>query len=699
MALRCVADVGSSQQIASDSGLRAFVTPDGAYRVTDSNSGWTFEGAIGRPVQNIMVSDGTDGVGSFNEITFDYATARNSGIRLYNGIRVVLLSTTYGQAGPNTDPFPHFAKYPKDLFTFSYNGLWNYAFGYLSGRSPWLFYDAQAHAFLFSPAANYMTAQTETTSDSGIQAAIDPQITALPAGFTHRSILAFGSGINSAFETWGRTLTAISGKNRPTNDSITLLNKLSYWTDAGAAYYYHPQDGTQIVPTLQKVAPQFAQAGTPIGSMELDSWYYPKGSPPAWQLNGSGMSTYQADTNIFPTGLAAFQQSLGLPLITHARWIDAKSPIRDKYAVSNNVSIDPQYWQDYAQYLVNNGVEVLEQDWLSQQASTNFNLTDPYLFLDNMASKMAAAGRKLVYCMPLPAHFLQSTNYDNVVAVRVSNDAFARSKWDGMLLFSRLAGAVGLWPFADELSSNSLKDVLLSTLSAGPLGSGDALGTVNGANLQQAVRADGVIVKPDAAIVPLDASFTAISQDQTAPMVASTYTNHGGIRTAYVFAYDRTVGALGAIAFSPEAVGVAGPAYVYDYFQAKGSVVSARAQFTDAVDYSGSYYIVAPIGRSGMAFLGDAGMFVAVGKKRVEQLSDDGTLHVSLRFAVGEPSVVVHLYSPVKPVVSAATGGATRVEPEGQDRYRVTVFPDASGIASVSFGQGRQVHHPSRPHE
>src|SRR5260370_6674273 len=258
--------------------------------------------------------------------------------------------------------------------------------------------------------------------------------------------------------------------------------------------------------------------------------------------------------------------------------------------MSNNVSIDPQYWKDYAQYLVNNGVEVLEQDWLSQQASTNFNLTDPYLFLDNMASKMAATGRKLVYCMPLPAHFLQSTNYDNVVAVRVSNDAFARSKWDGMLLFSRLAGAVGLWPFADELSSNSLKDVLLSTLTAGPLGSGDALGTVNGANLQQAVRGDGVIVKPDTAIVPLDASFTAISQDQTAPMVASTYTNHGGIRTAYVFAYDRTVGALGAIAFSPEAVGVAGPAYVFGYFQAQRAGGSGSAQFTDPGGLSGACY-------------------------------------------------------------------------------------------------------------
>src|SRR5258708_10232346 len=253
MALRCVADVGSLQQIASDSGLRASLTPDGAYRVTASNYGWIFVGSVGGAVQNITVSDVSDGVGSFVEITFDYDTLRNSGIRLYHGIPVVLFSTTDGQAGPNTDPFPRFATYPQGLFTFSYNGLWNYSFGYLSPRSPWLFYDGQARAFLLSPAANFMTAQSQTTSDGGIQAAIDPLITTLPSGFTHRSILAFGSGINSAFETWVQTLTAISGKTRPTNDSNTLLSKLSYWTDAGTAYYYHPMDGTQIVPTLQKL--------------------------------------------------------------------------------------------------------------------------------------------------------------------------------------------------------------------------------------------------------------------------------------------------------------------------------------------------------------------------------------------------------------------------------------------------------------
>jgi hypothetical protein len=698
LALRCaVADGSASQQIASDAGLSVSVSPDGAYRVTDPGHGWTFGGNIGRPARNIALSNGTDGVGTWVEIAFDYDPVRSSAIRLYNDSPVVLFTTKYGLAGPNADAFPHFITYPRDLSTFSFNGLWDFAFGYLNSRSPLLLYDAQAHAFMFSPASNFMTAQSQLTSDGGIEAAIDGRIAALPAGFTHRAVLAFGTGINSTFDTWGQTLTGLSGKLRPTNDSVTLLNKLSYWTDAGTAYYYHPQDGTQIVPTLQKIPAQFAQMSVPIGSMELDSWYYPKGSPPLWYQNGSGMDTFQADASVFPKGLAMFQQSLGVPLITHARWIDEKSPLRNSYKISGNVAIDPQYWQNYAQYLVDNNVELLEQDWLSDKAQTDFNLTDPYLFLDNMASKMAAAGRKLMYCMPLWGDFLQSTNYDNVVAVRVSNDAFVRDRWDAMLFVSRLASATGLWPFADALSSNSVKDVLLSTLTAGPLASGDPLGTANAANLRQAVRVDGVIVKPDVPIVPVDATYVAVSRDKTAPIVASTYTDHGGLKTAYVFAYERTNGSLGAIAFSPESVGVAGPAYVYNYFLAKGGVVSAGAQFTDTVDYNGSYYVVAPVGPSGLAFLGDSGKFVSVGKKRVATLSDDGTLRVSLQFAPAETSVVLHLYSAVKPAVVAATGSVARVESEGKDLYRVVVAPDSSGNASLSFWQLHAVQQPAHP--
>ena len=680
-------DAAVEQQISSPSGLRASVSSNGGYQVIACDYGWTFGGTVAGGSQNIAVAEGSDKAGSWTEITFDHASARNSAIRLYNMTPVVLFSTTYSAASPNAAAFPHLTTYPLGLFTFSYAAPWQFAFDTLNAVSPWLFYDERANAFLFSPATNFLTAVSQMASGGAMEAAIDPRITSLPAGFTHRSVLAFGAGINNAFDTWGQALTGLAGKQRPANGALTVLEKISYWTDAGAAYYYEPQDAAKYIPALMGVQPRFEALGISIASMELDSWYYPKGSPPSWVNNGYGMDTFQADPAVFPKGLAAFQEALGLPLTTHARWIDAQSSIWASYTMSGNVCIDRRYWQDYASFLVSNGVEVLEQDWLFSHAQTAFNLSDPYAFLDNMASAMAAAGRSLIYCMPRWVDIMQLTHYDNVVAVRVSPDFMKRAHWDALIFNSRIASAVGLWPFADNFLSASVKDALLATLTAGPVGSGDPLAAIDANNLQQIVRRDGVIVKPDVPMAPTDATYVAMSTSQTAPVVASTYTDHGGVRTAYVFGYDRTDGAQSPIAFTPQSLGIAGAAYVYDYFGKKGSCVEGAAQFTDTVDYNGSYYIVAAIGASGMALIGDARKFVSCGKKRIASKSDDGTLHVSVSFAQGEENVVLTFYSAVKPLVESLEGRVERFSYQGSGLYLVTVSAGAKNSASVVLSQ------------
>ena len=675
----------SAQEISSNSGLRVSVLDTGRYEVTVSRPGWVFAGSVGSSLDDVTISSGSDSIGSWQEIAFAHGSFRTSSIRIYNERAIVLFSTQYGEDSANAAAFPHFTTYPQNLFTFSYTGLWAYGFNTLNPRSPWLFYDSQANAFLMSPASNFMTAVTRFAADGAMESAIDARIDALPAGFTHRAILAFGGGINAAFDTWGKTLTDLSGKKRPANDANALLNKLSYWTDAGAAYYYRPFQGPQYIPILEQLPGEFQKLSAPIGSLELDSWHYAKGSPPSWTNNGFGLDTFEADPSIFPDGLSAFQQSLGIPLITHTRWIDPGSPLRNKYKISGFVSIDPQYWKDYAKYLCSSGVEVLEQDWLSGPAITDFNLTDPDAFLDNMASAMQAAGRSIVYCMPMWTHIMQSTKYDNVIAARISNDNFLRARWDELLFNSRVTSAVGLWPFPDAFKSPNQRDVLVATLIAGPVGSGDELGNCHEVNLRHAVRTDGVLVKPDATLAPLDSTFLAFSQSSSAPVVAATYTEHSGRRTGYVLAYSRLASASSQISFSPASLGITGPAYVYDYFQAIGTVVQQGGVFQGLVDYQGSYYVVAPIGASGMAFLGDSGKFVSCGKKRIEQLSDSGALRVLVRFAPDEPFIALRLYSPTEPSVSAESGTVGRLKTRGNNLYRVVVRPDSSGTAVLTF--------------
>ena len=197
-------------------------------------------------------------------------------------------------------------------------------------------------------------------------------------------------------------------------------------------------------------------------------------------------------------------------------------------------------------------------------------------------------------------------------------------------------------------------------------------------------------MKPDVPIAPTDATFLALSASQTAPMIAYTYTDHAGLRTGYVLAYQRTSGAQGSVSVSPESIGVSSPAFVYDYFNETGTVVQPGGSFIGMVDYNGSYYAVAPIGSSGIAFLGDADKFVSCGKKRIGELSDsNGVLQVLVQFAGGEKRIVLHLYSPSHPLVAAEAGSAGPPVWMGGGMYQVVVPFDPAGQAIVNF---RQAH-------
>src|SRR5207302_8156464 len=180
--------------------------------------------------------------------------------------------------------------------------------------------------------------------------------------------------------------------------------------------------------------------------------------------------------------------------------------------MSNNVSTDPNYWSMIAGYLHNGGAITYEQDWLDTLATTATNLTDPNAFLNNMASNMAANGITIQYCAAVPGDFLQSTMYNNLTTIRVSHDRFSSTRWNPFLYASNLAGVLGIWPWSDVFMSTETDNLLLSTLSAGIVGVGDPIGAESKANLLQTIRGDGVIVKPDVPIVPVDAMYIQDAQ-------------------------------------------------------------------------------------------------------------------------------------------------------------------------------------------
>jgi len=678
----------STTEADSSAGIDASLDSCGAYQIIVPSLSWTFGGNLGQTPTDIVVNTGGDGVGAYTEINFNYSQGgqRTGSIRVYQAELTVLFKVGYVQAASNLAPFPTLTIYPQKLKHLAYQGTFGlFTFSSLAADSPWVFFDSSGNTFVLSPASDFMVANTLQGTGGSISSGISPQITSLPAGFSHQTLLVMGKGINSTYQTWGQAMTKLQGKVRPANDSDISLKSLGYWTDHGATYWYKfdPAKGS-YAQTLLGVRDNFTQQGLKLGYMQLDSWFYPKGATADWQDSADGIYEYVAASALFPDGLEAFQQQLGIPLITHARWIDPSSPYHRIYQMSGKVIIDPLYWNSIGDYLRDAGVNVYEQDWLATEAQANFNLTDPKAFMDDMATAMSAQGLNMQYCMPLPRDYLQSTLYSNITTIRTSRDLFQPSHWDEFLYGSQLAGVLGVWPWSDVFMSTQTNNLLFSTVSAGPVGVGDAIGSLNATNLLLAVRLDGIIVKPDVPLVPLDQTIINDSAGLAHPMVASTSTNFGAITAHYVAGYNRTSDLK--LAFSPSTLGMTQPVYVYNYFTKAGKIAQPQDTFTDVIANGIAYYVVMPIGPSGMAFLGDTGNFVSLGRKRITALTDNGTIIASVAFASGESARSLFGYSPSAPVITATHGQVGTVNYNGSTGlFNVLVMPGSGATATIQM--------------
>jgi len=670
-------------------GITITVEQDGHYAIQTTDPVWSFHGQLPTPASALKTVDGHDGIGDYHEITFTFGVAREGSIRTYAKRAAVLFTDRYKEAAINGHGFPKLSVSPSVPYQLSFLGKWaTFQFNLSGPDGPWAYFDDAGHTFVLSPASDFMVAHLGLSSDGEIESRISPRIPTIPRGLTHRTLLVVANGINHAYDAWGHALTDLNGKTRPANDADPSLKSLGYWTDNGAGYYYNWEPSLSYTGTLLAMKNEFAKAGVALGYMQLDSWFYPKGESGDWNPAPmqwtQGINRYEAHPDLFPKGLSGFQKDLGLPLITHARWIDEKSPYRKRYKMSNNVIIDPAYWMTVGANLREAGVFGYEQDWLDERATADYTIDDQNAFMDNIAHMSDMFGLSLQFCMAMPRHFLQSSKYDNLTTIRVSEDVFTRDKWDQFFYSSRLASALGVYPFTDVFRSNERVSMLIATLSGGIVGVGDRIGEVNGKNLLYAVRPDGVIVKPDVPAVPTDESILNDARNAGEPLVSFTYTDHGPMRALYVFAHPRTEDRTAT--FTPASLGLGDSVYVYNWMADRGRRASGDAPFTQPIKGDPAYLVVVPVGKSGIAFLGDAGKFVPLGKKRVTNLSDDGILDASFDFAAGEPSIIVQGWAASMPAAMPIEGRLGAIDyDESSGRFRLEVFAGDSATARIQM--------------
>lgn len=654
----------------------------GEYRVHCLGTHWSLQGMLGEKPDAVTSSSGADRLGVWREVA---ARTRSevAAIRVYERQPVVLFHDRRLQAGRNLQVFPSFNALPTGLMELSYkvDTFAKYELGSLGGQGPWVLFDEHRRALVLAPADHFLVAGMTDGPRGADAGGIDPTIATLPAGFEHGTMLVLGNGIGATLDTWGRALQTLNGKQPVPEDADVLLSKFGYWTDNGSTYYYRFVPSLGYQGTLLAVRDAYRKLGVPLAYIQLDSWWYPKekgNSLAAMAVNGE--TVYRASPRIFPQGLRAFQQRMGLPFVVHARWVAADSPYRHEYTMSRNVVLSPAFWQSTARYLHDGGVAVYEQDWLNENARPAINLTDPQQFLGNMARAMGAEDIAIQYCMPLPGYLLASTRYQALQTARVSDDRFQPSRWNEFLYGSALARAVGLWPWSDVFMSRELPELILATLSAGPLGVGDELGRIDASNLKRAMRADSVLLKPDVPAVPIDASYIAEARSPSAPMVAAT---HSGDEVE-VFAYPRAASQEQATV-SLHQLDIRGAAYVWDWVLQTGRLIPAGGTFAMSFRNGWAYEVVAPIGKNGIGILGDTGKIVPLSRQRFAAVENSVDARVAVAFAPGEDAVQLAGYAARRPAVRAMRGSVESMQYDAATHlFRVAIHPAAAAGARTA---------------
>ena len=308
--------------------------------------------------------------------------------------------------------------------------------------------------------------------------------------------------------------------------------------------------------------------------------------------------------------------------------------------------------------------------------------------MTNMARGMQKHNITMQYCMVVPRHYLQVSKYSNATTMRISQDGFDLSDRDQIFYLSRVARSVGTYPWTDGFASSDLSKMTVAVLTAGVVGFIDAIGAQNNANILQAVRRDGVIVKPDVPITATDETYIAHASNggnsSTAPMVGVTYSDFGATRIQYVFAYNRS--GTNAFTFNPDRYGLSGSnVYAYNCRTGTGNVLASGTALSGTVS-DWAYYIVSPVGPSGISFLGDKGKIVSCGTKRISALTH-GSSQISATVAI-EPqttSVTIFGYAATQPEIIAGTGGSVgAVSYNSSTRlWNVTITPSAANRTAV----------------
>jgi hypothetical protein len=337
---------------------------------------------------------------------------------------------------------------------------------------------------------------------------------------------------NVAMFNWGTLLRQYYGKSTANVKNDLTNTHISYWTDNGACYYYW-SGTTNYQTALIDVYQKSVAAGIPFKSLQLDSWWYYKGT-------GNGVKNWTAMPTIFPDGIPAVENATHWPITGHNRYWSSNTD----YATQNGgkytfvIESSSQGGQDigipndqtFWDFLLSSSKQqwnlvVYEQDWLSttwdelNAIKQDVNLGRNWLL--QMGNSATKNNQTVQYCMAYARHFLQSVEIPSVTQIRVSGDYHQNSNQWQIGDSTGLADALGLAAFKDTFRSTNIaqpcanSDVeqnpglvtAVALLSGGPVGPSDHIDDWDVALLARTAMKDGRLLKPTYPAKSIDATF------------------------------------------------------------------------------------------------------------------------------------------------------------------------------------------------
>jgi hypothetical protein len=550
--------------------------------------------------------------------------------------------------------------------------------------APLIAYDSQERALVISPLNHFLISPLRlinTPAGLGVARGLHGAIDFIPAGTTTQTILVFGQGLVATALRWGDLLLRISGGSWGKGRDTTLVKDLGFWNCYGS--YYAELFREMNAATLQELAAYFREAEIPVRYIGLDLWYH---------FDRVGFARhYQPDPAKYPEGLKAVFQETGLPFLLHMSAFDPATEHQDSYQFvvdeGSAYPAGPEFYRDRAWEFKERGAIGIWPDFLRTQLQNSRSLRDRLgaadQWFDGLCRAMAQEGLYVMLCMPTVGHYLASTAYPNVTAVRTSTDyvnhqsgqleILARSLEEYRipntsrhnlrqnLLASLLAGAVGLAPSYDVFITNrehpegfadpeAPKQALARALSAGIVGIGDKVGQVDQEIVDRLAFPDGTLSQPDHPPYPI---VSTLQSDVLAFYTTTTIRDHRWTYIALFNLSDRE--REYSVDLEPFLEGSEG--LVYDYLAGQTLPEHRLSGKAGPGEYR---YVVIPPKVGGLYLLGFPDKYVTVSRRQVKGITaGDKGIEVDLELPPGRGGFETRPYT-------FAALGAERLEAEGQ---------------------------------